>query len=38
MKKLFGNLLLMCVLSSAMAAFAQDQMKKDDMKKDDMKK
>src|ERR1700722_11232951 len=37
MKKIFGNLMLACVLTASMAAFAQDQMKQDTMKPDDAK-
>ena len=35
MKKIFGSLMLMCVLAASMAAFAQDQMTQNDMKNDD---
>jgi pentapeptide MXKDX repeat protein len=37
MKRLLSSLMLTCVLTLSMAAFAQDQMKQDDMKKDDAK-
>jgi pentapeptide MXKDX repeat protein len=37
MKKIFSSLMLACVLTASLAAFAQDQMKQDDMKKDDAK-
>jgi len=38
MKKIFSSLMLACVLTASLAAFAQDQMKQDDMKKDDSMK
>ena len=38
MKKIFGSLILACILAAPMAVFAQDAMKQDSTKQDTIKK